>query len=572
MLYEGKMHKSYKNPVLQELRDQQVRYLPLDKKLEQLERVELLFREIEDDREYSYKYLCLRITEFMTEIYEDTLMAGKDVRRDLLFLIEDLSDSAKIDSAGVPEKIWTIDELCRRFHVASKTISRWRKEKLSGRKFLFGDKKRIGFLDSAVDWFVSQDPERVARGSRFSPLTPDEKKQLIREGRKLAALGLSQTETARRLAKTSGRSVETVRYTIKAFSRRNADIPIFSNSSEPLRDDAKKRIFQGFRRGESAQTLAAKFRRTIGSIYRIVAQMRAMHIKNLPISFIDSPEFDMIRSGKQEKHVCGPMPPSDREKPKEKSKRNPRQVPDGLPQYLNDLYDVPLLTPDQELHLFRKMNYLKYKAATLRDTLDVNRPNTNLMKRIETLYDETIAVKNEIVSANLRLVVSIAKRHVGPMTNLFELISDGNLSLIRAVEKFDYTRGNRFSTYATWAVMRNFARTIPDEKKYRERFHPTDSEMFEFAIDERADEQAEEKAQWEREIQVDRFLQELNDQEQRIIVSRYGIGNDTEPQTLREVGSEMGVTKERIRQLEIQAIAKLRKAAESELIDIPSLK
>jgi RNA polymerase sigma factor (sigma-70 family) len=70
----------------------------------------------------------------------------------------------------------------------------------------------------------------------------------------------------------------------------------------------------------------------------------------------------------------------------------------------------------------------------------------------------------------LRLVVSIAKRHVGPVENFFELVSDGNMSLIRAVEKFDYARGNKFSTYASWAIMKNFARTIPDEHRHRDRF------------------------------------------------------------------------------------------------------
>ena len=85
------------------------------------------------------------------------------------------------------------------------------------------------------------------------------------------------------------------------------------------------------------------------------------------------------------------------------------------------------------------------------------------MDEIERLYDQAVTVKNQIVRANLRLVVSIAKRHVGPTDNFFELVSDGNMSLIRAAEKFDYARGNKFSTYASWAIMKNFARTIPDE-------------------------------------------------------------------------------------------------------------
>ena len=79
------------------------------------------------------------------------------------------------------------------------------------------------------------------------------------------------------------------------------------------------------------------------------------------------------------------------------------------------------------------------------------------------MLEEALAVKNQIIRANLRLVVSIAKKHVGRSDNFFELVSDGNMSLIRAVEKFDYARGNKFSTYASWAIMKNFIRSIPIE-------------------------------------------------------------------------------------------------------------
>jgi hypothetical protein len=131
---------------------------------------------------------------------------------------------------------------------------------------------------------------------------------------------------------------------------------------------------------------------------------------------------------------------------------------------------MPLLTREQEAHLFRKYNYLKYKAAKLRQELDPAQPKSSLMDEIEGLQSEAVTIKNEIARANLRLVVSIAKRHVTPDQNFFELVSDGNVSLLRAIEKFDFARGNKFSTYASWAIMKNFARTIPGEYRQRDRF------------------------------------------------------------------------------------------------------
>ena len=134
-----------------------------------------------------------------------------------------------------------------------------------------------------------------------------------------------------------------------------------------------------------------------------------------------------------------------------------------------------------------------------------------------------MAVKNQIIQANLRLVVSIAKRHVSQTENFFELVSDGNMSLIRAVEKFDFARGNKFSTYASWAIMKNFARTIPDEHQHRDRFRTSHDEMFQSAEDDRPDQYEQESAQQLRETQIDAILSRLDEREQQIIISRFGL-------------------------------------------------
>jgi RNA polymerase primary sigma factor/RNA polymerase sigma factor len=188
------------------------------------------------------------------------------------------------------------------------------------------------------------------------------------------------------------------------------------------------------------------------------------------------------------------------------------------------------------------------------------------MDEIESLYQQAIETKNEIARANLRLVVSIAKRHVTPDQNFFELVSDGNVSLLRAVEKFDFARGNKFSTYASWAIMKNFARTIPGEFKHRDRYRTSQDELFAATPEYRGNQTFEEGAQLTREAQVEKILRRLDEREQKIIMGRFGLERGHEPQTLKEVGASLGVTKERIRQIEARALSKLRMAAQEEKI------
>ncbi len=328
-----------------------------------------------------------------------------------------------------------------------------------------------------------------------------------------------------------------------------------------MQQDTKRKIYQQYQHGESAELLAKRFCRTRTSIYRIIAEMRAQRIMDLPMDYIPSDAFARIRSQKAEDRVLGPIPEA------EVLTKKPR-LPSGLPPYLASLYEVPLLSRKQEAHLFRKMNYLKYKAIRLRSKLDAGRPRRNLMDQIERLFDEAVATKNQIIRSNLRLVVSIAKRHVGPTQNFFELVSDGNMSLMRAVEKFDYARGNKFSTYASWAIMKNFARTIPDEHRHHDRFRTSHAEMFQATEDQRSDQFEQETAQTQREAKVIRMLDCLDEREQKIIVRRFGLRHGQEL-TLKQVGAELGVTKERIRQIEARALSKLRKAAEEEQVELP---
>jgi len=554
------MNANYNNPVLRQLRDQQVRFAPRDQQLEQANRAERLLSEIEPARTYPYEYLCFRITDYRPTSFANAKLSGEQASHDLRLLVEDLTDAASVPVDKAGEEVLTVEELAKRFNVSTKTISRWRQQGLVSRRFMFDGRKRVGFLRSSVDRFVGDNTERVRRGSNFSQMSESEHDEIISRARRLAAAGGCPSDIARRIAQKMNRSVETIRYTLKQYDQENADLAVFPTSTGPLTDETKRKIYEQYRREVPVEELAKRYCRTKTSIYRIINEMRASRILELPLDYISNPYFG--REG-AERTILGAMPGSDDPAPKK------ARLPSGLPPYLASLYEVPLLTREQEVYLFRKFNYLKFKATRLRQHLDPAIARSNLMDEIERLYDQAVTVKNQIVRANLRLVVSIAKRHVGPTDNFFELVSDGNMSLIRAAEKFDYARGNKFSTYASWAIMKNFARTIPDEHRRRDRFRTSQSEMFGAAPDVRTDQYGQESAQSQREQQIGRILEKLDDREQKIIISRFGLDYAQEPLTLKEVGQEMGVTKERVRQIEARALAKLRQAATEEKIEVP---
>jgi RNA polymerase sigma factor (sigma-70 family) len=297
-------------------------------------------------------------------------------------------------------------------------------------------------------------------------------------------------------------------------------------------------------------------------MYRLLNEIRAQRLIEQPLDYIYNPAFD---DAAMTDVILAQMP----ELEAYETNRRSMRVPKDAPVELASLYEVPLLTKEQEQHLFRKMNFLKHKASQLRKRLvlpsgrvNSTRVRTHDLEQIEELLDEAQTVKEQLINCNMRLVVSIAKRHAAQSDNFFELLSDGNVSLIRAVEKFDYARGNKFSTYASWAIMKNFARSIPDEKHRRERFVTGNEEVFDAAEDKRTDEQECLAAAEQATVKVNRLLESLEPREREIIRMRAGLDQGADGMTLEKIGEKLGITKERVRQLNVRAMKKLRSLVE----------
>lgn len=283
---------------------------------------------------------------------------------------------------------------------------------------------------------------------------------------------------------------------------------------------------------------------------RTVREDRLQELWDRPIEYVYHKSFDNPALAAE---ILGPAP--------EGAVQRLVKAPQGLPAYLASLYEVTLLTREQEAHYFRKFNYLKYQAAQLRKRLKVSRVRTAELNRLEKLLRQADDVKNHLIRTNLRLVVAAVKKYVWTGFDFSELVSDGNISLMRALEKFDFSRGFKFSTYAVWAIRNNFSRSIFSERSRLERFRTGTEEVFRISCDERSDEYKEDMAHEQRRETVKQILQRLSERERDILACRFGLRQGSEPLTLEQVGAQQGVTKERIRQLEKRAMTKLRELA-----------
>ncbi|MCX7398785.1 MAG: sigma-70 family RNA polymerase sigma factor [Planctomycetales bacterium] len=320
-----------------------------------------------------------------------------------------------------------------------------------------------------------------------------------------------------------------------------------------------ERILAKAEQGQSVERLAQSFHVSRTAVHTALVQARARRVLAEVVEFIDNNQF---RSPSAESVICGKPPEVSEE-------QRPARVPSGLPAYLGELYRVRLLTKAEEQHYFRKMNFRKFQFLQLRAGLDSSKPSARLISRLERLLGEISGIKNLLIQSNLRLVVSIAKRYLKSNTGFFELVSDGNISLIRAVEKFDYSRGNKFSTYATWAILKNFTRSVPAEHQRLTRFQTGQEDVFTQSAEQRGAFFSDEHANRSQRAVIQELLGELDGREQKVISCRFGLGDSVEPETLEEVGTRLGVTKERVRQIEVRTLEKLRRIAERRSFEIP---
>jgi len=291
-------------------------------------------------------------------------------------------------------------------------------------------------------------------------------------------------------------------------------------------------------------------------------------------------------------------------------------VSDPVRMYLQEIGRVPLLTPQQEVELAMQIENGRRAEQRLDDESGLDKVERSILRATQK---KGLRAAEHLVEANLRLVVSIAKKYVGRGMPLLDLFQEGNLGLMRAAEKFDYRKGFRFSTYATWWIRQSVTRALADQgRTIRVPVHmvetinklihaqralmqelgrePTipeiaadlevdpervtelrriaqdpvslesplgteeESTLGDFVEDREADVPVEVASFKLLQEYIALALEELNERERQVLVMRFGL-DDGKVRTLEEVGAYFGVTRERVRQLETKALAKLRMPA-----------
>jgi RNA polymerase primary sigma factor len=552
---------NFKQKSLRELTDQQVRYAPPARRLTQVAKAQQLLAEIDPVRSYPYNYVVYKLTDYRPNDAVELNIPGADLRHDLGLFVHEVERSLPpVPIELIAEPLFTLAEVSAKFHVSTKTVSRWRMQGLLARHVLRDGRKTLAFPVSAVEMFAHAHRDQVARGSKFSHLSEAEKDDIVLSARRLAAGGRNLTEASKTIADRLGRSAEAVRYTIKNFDRGHPDRAVYPGRNGPLDAASKHQIYTAFQEGKSMKLIAKNYGRTASSLYNVVNEVRAERLLAAPVDYMDSPEF---ADPKMVSVILGPMPSEEDFFSKVQTMRAPKDV-DAQMAYL---YERPLLNREQEAHLFRKMNYLKFKLKQLRDSIDPARPRVGDLDKLEKQAAEVKAVRDLLIECNQRLVHNLATKHLQPGQNLDELKSDANVSVMRAVEKFDYSRGNKFSTYATWAVMKNFARSIPDENTRKQRYMTGTDELFDGKADQRTDEQEILNAAFQARARVNRLLDYLDPRTREVIKMRTGI-DGSEEMTLEQIGRHFGITKERVRQINVRGMKQLREKAAEEKVEL----
>lgn len=517
-----------------------------------LERVEEFLAALDYAKSYPFDFIFFSITDHRPESPDSTLLSAQDVSLELARVLDEVGRTLPVSAESINEPVLTVGDLAKRWGVSAATVLRWRRQGLASRFFRFGGGRRqVGVRESLARSFETHSRRLIRRALSRRRIDSRERQAVI----EAALVGLAREEAPGKILARLGEQFVLregkIQRMLAAAATQAPGLAAFTHAGVSRRES--ECIFQEVSSGTPIDEVARRYQCSARSVKGIYLRGRARSLLRRKIKVLYNEEFES--PGADEAILNAPA----------LSQSTPADTApaDELPVYLKGIAGVALLTREKEAALFRKYNYLKFLAVRAREKINPRRPCEALVEQVEKLLTRAEAVREHLVRANLRLVVAIARRHRGPKTDFPALVSNGNMALLDAIEAFDYSRGNRFSTYAGWAIVRRFARTVPEENY---AVTGVEEEILENSAKVEVDYTALGAAAVKNGIV--RALAGLPERERVVIESRFGLGRAKSPSTLQEIGSRFGVTKERIRQIEAHALSRLRQIVET---NVPEL-
>ena len=566
----------------------QQKYTPAPAKLKQLDACETLAQLIDPDKTYPYDFVCYKLTGYQPKQRgQDQSIIGKMLLSDLAIYALTISKSLDLTKAHFLEQLYTVDTLTQHMRVSTKTVDRWRRKGLIGRYVVLdGPRKTVCFTAETVKAFITKHQQKISQGQKYVHLSQDNIARIIKAIHRWSNRfpNLRQQAIAR-IAKNEKRNIETINKIVLQHEKETHQ-QLFCPRHKDISVSIQKEIIAHHLDGKNYKVIASLLDVDTSVIKWILKNTISRKLKHQRISFIHDDAFTVDRNHKQILNapqqsfphaileiINGSNNPNASHNTYQTVIKQIKETDTATPSrsilnnYILDICNHDILTADQEYFLFRKYNFLKYLANDQQQCLDIKKPQSNAIQQLQDTLAMIKAIKNILIQHNLRLVLSVARRHTQNDHEILEMISEGNIILINAIDTFNFTRDVKFSTYGTYAIVKQFASFKSRANQHAFRNKQSDSIIEAIEALTKADDTQNDLSNAKHTL-YNALNTQLETREKVVLCKYFGLEEHdkqtssnlpAKPMSFKQIGDQIGLSKERVRQVYTIALEKLRR-------------
>lgn len=526
-----------------------------DAGLEFIDRADKLIASIRPNALYS----VAGAIHFITTGKKDTeangqAVAGSALIHDLCRLAEYVTRRSRLSSKHLREDYYTPAQVAEELCVREKSVRDWRTEGLITLPILFSDGRRhLVVLKSVFDRFVKQNAAVIPGQQIEGNFNDEQRLKIVGRAWEIVTLdkSVSLYRAAAKIAGEMNLEPKAVRAALRlANSKLPAEAKLFSEYADDNISERNREIINLSTEGASRREIARMFQCSAVDVGAVLRKGWVLTCKAEVVKFIDSELFDDPEEVK--KLLRAPAPDA------QGNSANPGHVQSTGGYVLHG--NTSVLSTEDERMLSRKHNYLKGKFIRELGEVDPELVTSSEQKRLRRMYCDSFEPRSEFINRNIPLGISVARleeRKGRTRLNFDELMSECHFGLLRAADGFDASRGFKFSTYGVNSLRRNLQRALAKDSKIAQRYSDESEVIIALAEDRRSDANGNLDSAGIMEM-LHSALSELEPRERYVLEHRYGISNGGIGQTLDEIGEHFGVTKERVRQIQVRAERKLK--------------